>query len=80
MAQKVDRLLVGGGIANTFIAAAGYNVGKSLYEADLMVEAKRLDEQASKRGAEIPLPVDVVCAKELSGDATAQIKRSYNFV
>lgn len=75
LAQKVDRLLVGGGIANTFIAAAGYNVGKSLYEADLMVEAKRLDEQASKRGAEIPLPVDVVCAKELSGDATAQIKR-----
>jgi phosphoglycerate kinase len=74
-AQKVDRLLVGGGIANTFIAAAGYNVGKSLYEADLVVEAKRLNEQASKRGAEIPLPVDVVCAKQLSGDATAQAKR-----
>jgi phosphoglycerate kinase len=75
LAQKVDRLLVGGGIANTFIAAAGYNVGKSLYEADLVAEAKRLDEQARKRGAEIPLPVDVVCAKELSADATAQIKR-----
>ncbi len=75
LAQQVDRLLVGGGIANTFIAAAGYNVGKSLYESDLVVEARRLDEQARARGAEIPLPVDVVCAKELSGDATAQVKR-----
>jgi phosphoglycerate kinase len=75
LAQQVDRLLVGGGIANTFIAAAGYNVGKSLYEADLVVEAKRLNEQAKKRGAEIPLPIDVVCAKQLSGDATAQVKR-----
>ena len=74
LAQQVDRLLVGGGIANTFIAAAGYNVGKSLYEADLVVEAKRLEEQARKRGAEIPLPVDVVCAKQLSADATAQVK------
>ena len=74
LAQQVDRLLVGGGIANTFIAAAGYNVGKSLHEADLVVEAKRLEEQARKRGAEIPLPVDVVCAKQLSADATAQVK------
>jgi phosphoglycerate kinase len=74
LAQQVDRLLVGGGIANTFIAAAGYNVGKSLYETDLVVEAKRLEEQARKRGAEIPLPVDVVCAKQLSADATAQVK------
>jgi phosphoglycerate kinase len=75
LAQQVDRLLVGGGIANTFIAAAGYNVGKSLYEADLVVEAKRLSEQARKRGTEIPLPVDVVCAKQLSGDTAAQVKR-----
>ncbi len=74
LAQKVDRLLVGGGIANTFIAAAGHNVGKSLYEADLVAEARRLDSRARERGAEIPLPTDVVCAKQLSADSTAEIK------
>lgn len=74
LAQKVDRLLVGGGIANTFIAAAGYNVGKSLYEAELVAEARRLDTQARKRGAEIPLPTDVVCAKQLSAESPAEIK------
>ncbi len=74
LAQKVDRLLVGGGIANTFIAAAGHNVGKSLYEAELVPEARRLDKQARERGAAIPLPTDVVCAKQLSAESPAEIK------
>ena len=70
----VDQLIVGGGIANTFIAAAGYPVGKSLYEADLIPEARRLIAQAIARGGEIPIPVDVVCAKEFSETATATVK------
>ncbi len=74
LAQKVDQLIVGGGIANTFIAAAGYPVGKSLYEPDLVPEAKRLMEQAAARGAEIPIPVDVVVAKEFSETAEATVK------
>lgn len=71
----VDQLIVGGGIANTFIAAAGYPVGKSLYEADLIDEAKRLMAQAKANGGEIPVPVDVVCAKEFSESATATVKK-----
>lgn len=71
----VDQLIVGGGIANTFIAAAGHPVGKSLYEPDLIPEAQRLIAQAAQRGGEIPVPVDVVCAKEFSETATATIKR-----
>ena len=74
LSNLVDRLIVGGGIANTFIAAAGYPVGKSLYEADLIPEAKRLMEQAKARGGEIPVPTDVVCAKEFSADAAATVK------
>ncbi|GMQ90279.1 MAG: phosphoglycerate kinase [Gammaproteobacteria bacterium] len=74
LSQMVDRLIVGGGIANTFIAAAGHEVGKSLYEPDLVAEAKRLGEQAKDRGAEIPVPVDVVCAKEFSQSAAAETK------
>lgn len=74
LAQKVDQLIVGGGIANTFIAAAGHPVGKSLYEPDLVSEAKRLMEQARARGAEIPIPVDVVVAKEFSETAEAAVK------
>lgn len=74
LAQKVDRLIVGGGIANTFIAAQGFKLGKSLYEPELIPEAKRLLEQAKARGAEIPLPVDVVVAKELSRAAQAEVK------
>ncbi len=70
----VDQLIVGGGIANTFIAAAGYNVGKSLYEADLMDEARRLTENARSRGGDIPVPSDVVCAKEFSESAEATLK------
>lgn len=72
--DKVDQLVVGGGIANTFIAAAGYSIGKSLYEADLVDTAKQLIHQAQQRGAEIPIPVDVVCAKEFSDTATAEVK------
>ena len=74
LSTKVDQLIVGGGIANTFIAAAGFNVGKSLYEADLLDEAKRLMAAAKERGGEIPVPVDVVCAKEFAETAAATIK------
>lgn len=70
----VDQLIPGGGIANTFIAAAGYNVGKSLYEPDLLPEARRLVEQAAQKGREIPIPSDVVCGKEFSETAVAEIK------
>ncbi len=75
LAQKVDQLIVGGGIANTFIAAAGFPVGKSLYEPDLIPDAKRLMEQAKARGADIPIPEDVVVAKEFSEDAKATVKK-----
>ena len=74
LSRIVDQLIVGGGIANTFIAAAGYNVGKSLYEPDLVAEAKRLSEQAKARGAEIPVPMDVVCGKAFSETAEATLK------
>jgi phosphoglycerate kinase len=74
LAQIVDQLIVGGGIANTFIAAAGYNVGKSLYEADLVNVAKKLMQQAHAEGRDIPVPTDVVTAKEFSESAVATIK------
>ncbi|WP_251258733.1 phosphoglycerate kinase, partial [Enterobacter hormaechei] len=67
-------LIVGGGIANTFIAAAGYNVGKSLYEPDLLDTAKKIVADAKARGADIPLPVDVVTAKQFPPDAVAEVK------
>ena len=75
LSKKVDQLIVGGGIANTFIAAAGYSVGKSLYEEDLIDEAKRLMAAAKETGSDIPVPVDVVCAKEFSESAEATIKK-----
>jgi phosphoglycerate kinase len=71
LSTKVDQLIVGGGIANTFIAAAGHGVGKSLYEPDLIDEASRLTAQAKLKGGDIPVPVDVVCAKEFAEAATA---------
>ena len=71
----VDQLIPGGGIANTFIAACGYNVGKSLYEADLIPEAKRLMEAAKEKGGEIPVPTDVVVGKEFSESAEAVVKK-----
>jgi phosphoglycerate kinase len=70
----VDQLIPGGGIANTFIAASGYNVGKSLYEEDLIPEAKRLMEAARAKGGEIPVPSDVVVGKEFSESAAAVVK------
>ena len=71
---KVDQLIVGGGIANTFIAAAGYPVGKSLYEPDLLDTAKKIVADAKARGADIPLPTDVVVAKQFLPDAPASVK------
>jgi phosphoglycerate kinase len=70
----VDQLIPGGGIANTFIAAAGHPTGKSLLEADLIPEAQRLMRQAAAEGREIPVPVDVVCGKAFAADAEAEIK------
>ncbi len=75
LSEKVDQLIVGGGIANTFIAAAGFPVGKSLYEADLIPEALRLIAAAKAAGAAIPIPTDVVCAKEFSETAAATVKQ-----
>jgi len=71
---KVDKLIVGGGIANTFLAATGVAVGKSLYEPELLDVARRLTTQARARGAEIPLPTDVVVAKELAATAHADVR------
>ncbi len=74
LAEKVDQLIVGGGIANTFIAAQGHNVGKSLVEMDLVDEAKSLIAQAQANGGDIPVPTDVVCGKEFSETAIATLK------
>ena len=71
LSEKVDQLIVGGGIANTFIAASGHNVGKSLYEADLIDEAERLTAKAQATDGDIPVPVDVVCGSEFSASAAA---------
>ena len=72
---KVDQLIVGGGIANTFIAAAGFQVGKSLYEADLIGTATKIIADAKARGAEVPIPEDVVVAAEFKADAPATVKK-----
>lgn len=74
LSSKVDQLIVGGGIANTFIAANGHNVGKSLYEADLIPEAQRLMQAAKSSGGDIPVPVDVVTGTEFSESAEAALK------
>ena len=71
---KVDQLIVGGGIANTFIAALGHGVGKSLVEMDLLDTAKRIMADAHARGADIPLPLDVVVAPAFAADAPATVK------
>jgi len=73
---KVDQLIVGGGIANTFIAAAGHKVGKSLFEADLVGTAQKIIADAKARGAEVPIPSDVVVAPEFKADAPATVKRA----
>jgi phosphoglycerate kinase len=72
--DKVDKLIVGGGIANTFLAATGVNVGKSLCERDMLDMARKLLERARARGAEIPLPVDVVVAREFAATAHADVR------
>ncbi len=74
LANKVDYLIVGGGIANTFMQAMGLNIGRSLVEADLVSEAKAILAMMEARGASVPIPIDVVCAKEFSPQATATIK------
>jgi phosphoglycerate kinase len=74
LVSKVDQLIVGGGIANTFIAAMGHGVGKSLVETDLVDTARKIMADAKARGAEIPVPTDVVVAPEFSADAPATVK------
>ncbi|WP_315222350.1 phosphoglycerate kinase [Burkholderia sp. LMU1-1-1.1] len=74
LADKVDNLIVGGGIANTFMKAVGLNIGKSLVENELVEEAKAIIDIMAKRGAQVPIPVDVVCAKEFSPTAVATVK------
>jgi phosphoglycerate kinase len=74
LSDKVDQLIVGGGIANTFMLAAGLPIGKSLAEADLVGEAKAVIEAMAARGASVPIPVDVVCAKSFAADAPATVK------
>jgi phosphoglycerate kinase len=72
--EKVDKLIVGGGIANTFLAATGVGVGKSLHEAEMLDVARRLMAKAKARGTEIPLPTDVVVAKEFAATAHADVR------
>jgi len=74
LAQKVDFLVVGGGIANTFMLAAGLPIGASLAEKDLVPEAKKIMDAMRARGAEVPIPADVVVAKALAAEAQAQVK------
>ena len=74
LADKVDGLIVGGGIANTFMLAAGLNIGKSLAEPDLLEAARAVMQTMKARGAEVPIPVDVVTAKAFAADAPAEIK------
>ena len=71
---RVDQLIVGGGIANTFIAAAGFGVGKSLIETDLIGVAKKIIEDAKARGSEVPIPEDVVVAAEFNAESPATVK------
>lgn len=75
LATKVDRLIVGGGIANTFLLASGHPIGASLAEPDLVEQAKEIIKIMADRGAQVPIPVDVVCATEFSATAKATVKR-----
>lgn len=76
LAEKVDQLVVGGGIANTFMLAAGLPIGKSLAEPDQVDQARAVIELMKQRGAAVPIPTDVVCAKQFSADAPASVKPS----
>ncbi|MDN5873890.1 MAG: phosphoglycerate kinase, partial [Sinobacteraceae bacterium] len=73
LADVADQIIIGGGIANTFLAAAGYKVGKSLYEPDMVGTARRIHDKIQARGGNIPLPVDVVVAPEFSAEARAEV-------
>jgi phosphoglycerate kinase len=75
LADKVDQLIAGGGIANTFLLAQGKPIGKSLAEYDLIAEAKKIIDKMAARGASVPLPTDVVCAKEFAATAVATTKQ-----
>ena len=75
LAERVDQLVVGGGIANTFLLAKGFPIGKSLAEADLVNEAKAIIDMMAARGAAVPIPTDVVCGKEFSATTPATTKR-----
>jgi phosphoglycerate kinase len=74
LAEKVDQLIVGGGIANTFILAAGNAIGRSLAEPELVQQAQDIIAAAKERGGEVPVPIDVVCAKQIAADAVATTK------
>lgn len=76
LAQNVDQLIVGGGIANTFMQAAGLNIGQSLAEPDLLDQARAVIEAMAARGAQVPIPSDVVVAKTLAADAPAAVKKA----
>ena len=76
LAEKVDQLVVGGGIANTFLSASGLPIGKSLSEAALVDDAKAIIDMMAARGAAVPIPVDVVCGKEFSATTPAVTKRA----
>lgn len=75
LADQVDQLIVGGGIANTFLLAQGLPIGKSLAEADLVEDARRIMAKIKAKGGEVPLPTDVVVAKQFAADAPATIKK-----
>ena len=76
LAKNVDQLIVGGGIANTFMLAAGLNIGKSLAEPALLDDARAVIDAMKARGAEVPIPTDVVTAKTFAADAPATVKRA----
>lgn len=76
LSDKVDNLIIGGGIANTFTLASGLKIGKSLAEPDLLDEARAIIDRMFKRGATVPIPVDVICGKAFSPDAVATVKRA----
>ena len=80
LSAKVDGLIVGGGIANTFMLAAGLKIGKSLAEPDLVDEARAVITAMAARGAAVPIPIDVVCAKRFAADAEATVKAAHEVV
>jgi len=78
LADKVDQLIVGGGVANTFLLAVGGKIGKSLAEPELAGEARRIVQRLEEKGGSVPIPIDVVCAKALSATAAAEPKATGN--